>query len=69
MRLEKGAWIKGAVAVATMSAFISYGITFYLVGMPGQAVENAVNNAISGGMSGLISALITTAMYLKVTQS
>jgi hypothetical protein len=68
MRLDKGAWIEGAFAAATMSGVISWAVTYFLVGMPVQPVENAVNNAISGGISGFISALIATAMYLKAIQ-
>jgi len=67
-RLDKGIWIKGAFAAATMSAVMSCAVTFFLVGMPVKPVENAVNNAISGGISGFISALIATAMYLKAIQ-
>jgi hypothetical protein len=68
LKLQKGEWLKGAIAAAMFSAVMSYGVTYFLVGMPGHAVENAVNNAISGGMSGLMSALISTAIYLKATR-
>ncbi len=65
MQLDKAEWLKGAVIAATFSAAMSYGVTFFLVGMPAQPVENAVNNAISGGISAFMSALLATAVYVK----
>jgi len=66
--VEKIPWIRGALFAAVISGLASYGITYYIVGMPVHAAQNAFNNAISGGISALISSLITVLVYLKQTR-
>ena len=69
MRLDKGAWVRGAVAAATFSAGISFSVTYFMIGMPARVMENALNNALSGGISAFISALVATAMYVKTLKT
>lgn len=65
---EKGVWIRGSLIGALINAGFGYGVTFFIVGMPSDSVQNAVNNAISGGISALIAGLVGTFMYLKKTR-
>jgi hypothetical protein len=57
---------KSAALGGVGSAIASAAIAFYLIGMPGGALENAVNNGMAGLFSGAISGFISVVVAARI---